>query len=279
MTAIIQPFDDNHAISDVVFSFEFAEAVAAHDFVELRANGSLHKALKQKLPRFNEQQQITFNFGPEQHFFAAPVTPPGIISGVVFDKVKPDGDPEFAINIQANSIVIVCGKYTRWAGIWAQVEEYLGILSTWLKDIKLSAVSLQYTDFFRVNFKNGERLPLSDLFSENSIYIPANFKNITQAFHSHHGFFLDPEYEIPGKLLTNVNINVIESSGTFDTNIICSHKYHFFTPTDAAEQSDQSNDSLGRCFKYLHDVNKEVVGDLLTENVKGMINFNDSRSE
>lgn len=278
MTAIIQPCGKSHAISNVVFVFEFAEVVAPHDFVELRPNGTYHEKLIDKLPRFAEQQQIMFNFGPDQNVFAPPVSQPSIVAGVTFETLLPNGTPKFAINIQTNNLIFSCGQYTRWKDIWQEAIDHITLLSEWLKEIKISAVTLQYTDSFKVKFKNGERLPLTDLFCEESSYLPSNFKNINHAFHSHHGFFEDPAYELPGRLLNNINVNVTETSGTFDANIICSHKFNFVQLENLIEE-DKLAAYISPCFNYLHDVNKTVVGNLLTDNVKTMINFNAGRSE
>jgi uncharacterized protein (TIGR04255 family) len=284
MAATIKPHGGKHAISNVLFLFEFSAPLPPHAFASLLEGTELHDQLVEKLPRVSKQQQMMLNIpqgpGVEQFFgapfpgpFAGPFGPAGPISGIAFDRVKPNGEPALSVNIQANALIIVCGEYVRWAGLWAEVKRYLSILVPWLGDTKFSALSLQYTDAFKVSFPQGEAQPLTELFCAGNKYLPPTFTSLTDAFHSHHGYFSRPEFGLGGKLLTNVNVNVTETASVFDVQITTVHKYQLFemfSPVARGELNDQMND----VFQYLHDQNKLVVGDMLTDQVKDMISFN-----
>ncbi|WP_054919683.1 TIGR04255 family protein [Pseudomonas sp. NBRC 111138] len=284
MAANIKPHGGKHAISNVLFLFEFSAPLPPHAFASLLEGTHLHDQLVEKLPRVSKQQQMMLNIpqgqGIEQfigtpfsHPFAGAFGPAGPISGIAFDRVKPNGEPALSVNIQTNALIIVCGEYVRWAELWAEVEKYLSILTPWLGEIEFSALSLQYTDAFKVTFPRGEAQPLTELFSPGNKFLPPTFTSLTDAFHSHHGFFTRPEFGLGGKLLTNVNVNVTETASVFDVQITTIHKYQLFemfNPVVGGLLNDQMND----VFQFLHDQNKLVVGDMLTDEVKAMISFN-----
>lgn len=284
MAATIKPHGGKHAISNVLFLFEFSAPLAPHAFASLLEGTQLHDQLVGELPRVSKQQQMMLNIpqgaGVEQFFgapfpspFGGPFGPAGPISGIAFDRVKPNGEPALSVNIQSNALIIVCGEYVRWAGLWAEVRKYLSILTPWLGDTKFSALSLQYTDAFKVSFPRGEAQPLIELFRPQNKYLPPTFTSLTDAFHSHHGYFSRPEFGLRGKLLTNVNVNVTETASVFDVQITTVHKYQLFEMFNPVVNG-QLNDQMNDVFQYLHDQNKLVVGDMLTDQVKDMISFN-----
>lgn len=283
MSAIIKPYGDQHAINNVLFVFEFAFPVPPHAFVDLRANGPYHRKFRESgLPRASEHQQLMLNISPGADGSAVPpqfLNQPGFISGATFDRIRPDGEPEFSINIQANALVIVCGEYVRWAGLWKKVIEYLSILAPWLNSIgaEFSALCLQYVDTFYVSFSDGKKAPLTELFNAESEYLPKNFSQLSHAFHSHHGFFSFPPEKESGRLLTNINVNVSESVESFDVNIVCNHKLELSENKKFVDEYMTTNKVAATVFQFLHDQNKEVIGDLLTESVKNRISF-DSKS-
>lgn len=282
MAATIKPLGGKHAISNVLFLFEFSTPIPPHAFGGLLEGTHLHDQLIADLPRVSKQQQMVMNFpqgpGAENQFFANPFAPPfapaGAISGIAFDRVKPNGEPALSVNIQANMLIIICGEYERWAGLWAEVKKYLTILTPWLGAAKFSALSLQYTDAFKVGFPQGEALPLTELFNSATKFLPPTFTSVNDAFHSHHGYFSQPNFGLGGKLLTNVNVNVTETASVFDVQIITVHKYQLSEMFSPVTESGVLNQQMNDVFQYLHDENKAVVGDLLTEQVKEKISFN-----
>lgn len=277
MAATIKPYNEEHghAISNVLIVFEFAAPLPPHAFTDLRVGGKLHESLKADMPRVIEQQQIMINYSssPEHQMFAPPIQQPGMIGGISFGRIQPNGEPAISVNIQANALMIICGEYERWAKVSQEVEKYLDILNPWLAAISVSSLSLQYTDTFKVIFGNSPATPLTDLFSPESKYLPPNFSNLSDSFHSHHGFFSPPQFGLGGKLLTNVNVNATETASKFDVNIITLHKYILSEMLPLIVNRDKVNPAIKPALQYLHDQSKQVVGDLLTEPVKRLIKF------
>ena len=92
------------------------------------------------------------------------------------------------------------------------------------------------------------------------------------AFHSHHGFFSNPEHEIPGRLFTNVNINVAEFPEYLNAQVQATHKYSASQHITIGDENGFST-ALKDAYEFLHQENKKVMRSLLTEPVKAMISF------
>lgn len=275
MAVTIKPFDEKrgHAISNVLIVFEFAAPLPPHAFTDLRAGGKLHDSLKADLPRVVEQQQmmVKFSVGADRQMSTPPISHPGTIAGISFDRVRPDGEAAMSVNIQTDALLIVCGVYERWAKVSEEVAKYLDILTPWLLPISVSSLALQYTDAFKVGFGTQPVGPLTDLFNQESRYLPRGFADLNDAFHSHHGFFTTPEFDLAGKLLTNININVTNIASIFDVNIVTMHKYQLSDLLPLIVNETKINPIVGSAFQYLHDQSKADFGDLLTEQAKKII--------
>lgn len=275
MAATIKPFDaeHGHAINNVLLVFEFATALPPHAFNELRAGGKLHESLKAKLPRVVEQQQmmVKFNVGAGQQMPAQPISQPGTIAGISFDRIRPDGEPAMSVNIQTNALMIVCGEYERWAKVSEEATKYLDILAPWLEPLSVSSLVLQYTDEFKVSFGAQSIGPLTDLFNQESKYLPSSIAELNDAFHSHHGFFTVPNINPAGRLLTNINVNVTKLASSFDINIVTMHKYQLSDTLPIILESTELNPIVKQTFQYLHDKSKADFGNLLTKDAKKII--------
>ncbi|RMU64165.1 hypothetical protein ALP25_03746 [Pseudomonas syringae pv. syringae] len=279
MKAKIVPYNEKlgHAIRNVLFVFEFAQHVAPHAMLAFKPGEELHNALKSLLPKFTEQQQFLVNFSNDNNFVHQGFPQPSQINGVTFEKFKEDGEPALGINVQGNFLSIVCGDYTRWEEVIAKVNSVIEIISSWLREHAVFAnLTLQYLDEFKVSF-DGDFQPLTDLFVTGSPYLIANFENVSHEFHSHHGFFSDPAFSIAGRLLTNVNVNVVNIGREMNVQIQTTHKYQAAAHLTIGEEGLKG--LIGDAYEYLHQENKKIVGSMLTDEVKKMISFDARRSE
>ena len=274
MPAKIVPYSEQHAIRSVLFVFEFSRPVTSSALADLKQGTRLHDEIRKALPKVTEQHQLVVNLGPNGPGFSSVAATPQELSGVSFEKVKPDGEPALGLNIQTGNLFLVCGDYKRWADTFSNVEEILRLVSLWLHEHKVEAsnFTLQYLDEFKVQFDNNNFEPLIDLFNVESPYIASNFSNVNGAFHSHHGFFSNPEHEIPGRLLTNVNINVAEFPEYLNAQVQATHKYSASQHITIGDENGFST-ALKDAYEFLHQENKKVMRSLLTEPVKAMISF------
>jgi uncharacterized protein (TIGR04255 family) len=276
MKAKIVPFNEErgHAVRNVLFVVEYVAPLPLHAFAEFQPGSALHSALKKVLPKFGEQQQLIVNFPGDSNFINQSFPQPGLLNGVTFEKIKPDGEAELGLNIQGNNLFIVCGDYTRWLDVVARVNSVIGIISAWLNQyVVISNFTLQYIDEFKVSFDDNIFRPLTDLFVTDAPYLVTNFKNLQQEFHSHHGFFSDPDFEIAGRLLTNVNVNVSAVKNYQNVQIQTTHKYQSFAHLKLVEQTGELTQLMSRAYEYLHQENKKVLGSMLTDEVKNLISF------
>ncbi|WP_025858920.1 TIGR04255 family protein [Pseudomonas sp. CHM02] len=280
MKAKIVPYNEKlgHAIRNVLFVFEFAQHVVPQAMLAFKPGTDLHNSLKSLLPKYGEQQQFVVNFSNDNSFVHQGFPQPSLATGVTFEKIKEDGEPALGLNIQGNMLSIVCGDYTRWEEVISKVNSVIEVIASWLREFAVFAsLTLQYLDEFKVSFETGEFAPLTDLFVSGSPYLVPNFENVNRDFHSHHGFFSDPEFAIAGRLLTNVNVNVVNIGKDINVQIQTTHKYLAAAHLTIGEEGLKG--LIGDAYEYLHQENKKIVGSMLTSEVKKAISFDARRKE
>jgi uncharacterized protein (TIGR04255 family) len=281
MTTKIVPYNEDrgNAIRSVLFIFEFVEPLLPHAMADFEPGGAMHVPLKDKLPKFAPQQQMVMTFAPNMMVGTQQFQIPTHMTACTFERFDRKGDVALGLNIQPTLFTIACGDYTRWNQVHDQAIEILNILSPWLQQnaIRTNSFTLQYHDEFNVTFGAGSDRSLIDLLSAESPYMARNVVNAHEEFHSHHGYFKQPDCQIPGRLLNNINVNAnLLGAGTV-VQIQCVHKYHAASSISIIDQDGSFSKELGIAFEYLHQENKQIVGALLTEPVKKQIAFDSGR--
>lgn len=281
MTTKIVPYNEDrgNAIRSVLFIFEFVEALPPHVMADFEPGGSLHVSLKGKLPKFAPQQQMVMTFAPNMMAGTQQFQVPAHMTACTFERFDRKGDVALGLNIQPSLLTIACGDYTRWNQVHEQAIEILCILAPWLlhNGVKTHSFTLQYHDEFSVTFDNGGDRSLVELLNVDSPFITRNFATVQEEFHSHHGYFKKPECRIEGRLLNNINVNANFAGAGTVVQIQCVHKYHAANPISVIDQDGAFSKDLDNAFEYLHQENKQIVGALLTEPVKKLINFDSGR--
>jgi uncharacterized protein (TIGR04255 family) len=254
----------------MAFAFEFSTPLQAEVLTSLR-QGEVHAKLLEQLPRHTEQRGVVINFGMPQLQIPTPQPP---LNGLLYDSLKPNGEPSWAVNILSNMLVVVCGEYSRWARVWERAQEFFMIvLPHILSATAIGTVGLQYTDEFGA-LGNKAQFTLNGVFNPESRFIPRNIIGAHGPCHSHHGFFEHIDTPSPSRVLTNVNVDVGEDSGKMKINITTAHRCIFASPIPGtSDQLLAANGVIGKTFAALHVLNKSVVGDILTTDVKAAINF------
>lgn len=282
MTTKIVPYNEDrgNAIRSVLFIFEFVEPLPPHAMTDFEPGGAMHVPLKDKLPKFAPQQQMVMTFAPNMMVGTQQFQIPTHLTACTFERFDRKGDVALGLNIQPTLLTIACGDYTRWNQVHDQAIEILDILSPWLQRnaIRTNSFTLQYHDEFNVTFSDGSDHSLTALLSADSPYVARNFINAQEEFHSHHGYFKQPDCQVAGRLLNNINVNAnLLGAGTV-VQIQCVHKYHAASPISIIDQDGSFSKELGIAFEYLHQENKQIVGALLTEPVKKQIAFDSGRA-
>lgn len=276
----IIPYTEKHAIKNVLFAFEFATPIPPSVLSELRS-GDIHNQLKKNLPRVQELASVTFNVDTSN---ANGLNKPSVqehkdVGGFSFDAAKPNGEPGWMVTVEPGLVFVLCGDYQRWAPTWEQAKIYLAIILPWiLKHTSINVIALQYIDEFRITENLNPREPLSELFNSESKYIPKNISELNDQFHSHHGYFVYSDDPTPSKMLVNINVNINDQDDQTLASIQTVHKMYLHELINSNTENLLDKDSLiNKSLEVLHSQNKEIVGDLLTTNVKALINFNGNR--
>lgn len=265
------PYTEHHAIRNVLFAIEFSQPVPPSVLVELKS-GETRKRLMEKLPRVQEIASLVLELDASSiaHSFS-----PGQIKdigGYQFDALKANGEIAWMLNIQPNQAFVLCGDYKRWNGTWTEAKSIFEVILPWLlKHTSISAIALQYVDEFTI-VENEPREPLHILFNSSSKYLPRNAIDCRTDFHSHHGFFLEKEELL--KSLINVNVNVSSREESQVANIMTLQKVFLRGPAKLNDVMVTNSNLFDDTFNILHQLNKEVFGDLITEEVKRIVNFN-----
>ncbi|UDU81224.1 TIGR04255 family protein [Pseudomonas sp. HN2-3] len=278
MTATIVPYNDQigNAIRNVLFIFTFGTPLPVSAVMEL-SKGSIHDDLKALLPKVAQQksQKMTIVEGKS-------LATEEKLVGCKFERFNERGEISLGLSVEPSKMSIVCGEYTRWEAVRTSISEVLHKLSAWLitHEVRTSAFTLQYLDEFRVYFADNGNRTLVDLFALDSPYLVRNFCELEHEFHSHHGFFTQPDFGIEGRLLNNVNIGV-NCSPDRESSIVQIQTIHRYDASAVLEIVDQEGDLsplLAGAYEYMHQVNKTVMRKLLTDQAQKIIKLDSGRT-
>lgn len=266
----VTPAGGKHAIKNVILALEWQAPLDPSVFAKVSA---LHDKFKDKLPRKLDQQAVTINIGGPLPAPQAPNTPaiPQIV-GVVFDRTKPDGEPERLVNVSQNILIVQCGEYSRWIPIRDEAFTYFrNILPLTLEHHPVSTIGLQYTDEFYIT-GDFNSAPVDCIFDSKSKYIPQNAARLTDLWHSFHGFFERFEEATAHRRLTNVNVTLVDQVDRRVVQIIGSHKCLLDAPTADWKKLLEGEDSvLLTLYEQMHKLNKSIMCDLLNADIKKRI--------
>lgn len=273
MKGSFRPFSEKHAIQTVVFVVEFNAPLDTATFREISL---LHPKFKGELPRKQEQKAVVVNITPTST--DAPIrTASPEIGGVVFDRLAPDGQQEWALNVQPNLASVTCTKYTSWAKAWEKAESYLRlVLPIIYRSRAVTVIGLQYIDKFIWEGTKSE-LSASELFREGSPYLVPNAYTVVGPWHSHHGYFVEKGQPYSYKLLNNTNIDLLEEEGARVARVTTTHRSHLQAAISthvSAVEAEQSTNTIDAYMQEMHKENKAVLGELLTDDMCSRIKLN-----
>jgi len=260
------PFGGNHAIQNAVFVLEWTEPLPSAFFEKLR---EVVEPLKSEFPGpIQDQRRLTVNFSPGGH--QVQTDEPG---GFVLTRAGS------APSTNARSIVlgdqqclIQIGDYTRWKHAKADVDRYLDLLFPEIATVRpIGVIGLQYVDVF--NWKGDPAaMQVADVLRTDSKYLSSNVFAVNELWHSHHGYFDSYQQPREGKQLDNINVSRVETAGLSSIQILTSHRSQFRNPLWASDAEARSVFDV--TFERMHDRNKAILADLLTEPVQQMIKLN-----
>jgi uncharacterized protein (TIGR04255 family) len=261
----LYPFAGAHAVQSAAFAIEWSDELSD---VEVSSLLGLHEQLKPSLPLSAPLQSIQLQMSGNAQPVRVQTT-----AGCVFNRPGNNG-PARTLEVARNRMVGQINDYTRWQPVWDEVNGWFSVVGPTIGKRKISSIGLQYNDVFHWRGVPQD-MDLTTLFLNGSKLLPANVFEIKGQWHSHHGYFMDRPLPIQHRLLENINVNVLEELGERSFVITTVHK---------AEVSqiwgwEGLKDAIAPLMVDLHNRNKEVLSQLLSEHAKKMINLSKESSD
>ncbi len=256
-----EPIHDAHAIEQVVISIQFNAPLRNENFAELR---KIAEAFKPELPGRSPLQTITLALG------GGGVVPAPVAQGFSMHISGADGVIQHELRVDANSLTYRTTSYSRWALIWERARKYFeALLGVYVRDVKLAAISINYVDKF---VWSGSEMSdkTSSLIREGSKYLPKHIYESSDLWHSHTGAFVKVDKNT--KRLINVNVDHIDE--TQDTEmrraiVISTVLTDIFDQVGyeplSIDGEEAHLDFLNEKITALHDLDKDVLGDIIND--------------
>jgi len=234
----------------------------------IRALHDANPALKKALPEIQESNVVTIHMARDS---AQQIrTNQNELGGInfVLPSANSIGGITKALNVSRTNCIAVVTEYTRWAKVWPEVKEWLGLVAEKLAPNKpVVTIGLQYVDVFLWKADPRE-LRMSEILSETSRFLPKSAFSKPLLWHAHHGYFEDHTAPMPHRVLNNINVNIIENNQQRSIQILTSHKATFSSPVYSLADI---NSALDQLMPALHICNKQILDDILTQGVKDKI--------
>lgn len=258
-----KPVRTNNAIDHISFILNFEEEFEDETVIKLHSLKD-HFGELTEFDTLNVVQMMVANNAPR-----LPLTKPG---GVVLKKPSPDleetdGKPEWSITVANVTIQVDCMLYTRWHEVFPKAMSYLVETLKFidLEKSKVSEFAIQVEDAFVLD--DPENYSVDDVFNSTSSYLTSNIQEHL-LWHVHQGWFVDVN---EFRVLNNLNLSThCEDDKPHLTKI--SHLTRVAVPDEFdVSESDGIAAFIEKSALLCHDINKQVIGDLLNQDAKAEI--------
>jgi uncharacterized protein (TIGR04255 family) len=188
MPSVALPIAGHNAVESAAFVFGFGRPFALK---EVEALFSLEARARDELPSYTTIQTLQFNLAEPSQGPSAPASQQ--VTGVLLQKFRPDGKPEWVLRADGNQIVVNCTRYTRWADVWASSRRFL-LMAAQSVDAPTNGVTtfaLQFTDKFVYAAPPPSDYSPAEVFKVGSKYLTAQASSSGMQWHVHQGWFID----------------------------------------------------------------------------------------
>jgi uncharacterized protein (TIGR04255 family) len=268
--SVIRPAKDVHAIDSVVFGVTFDSPL---NIGALNAIDTHHSKFKDELPRRSQAHGLTLpfqpplNVNPQVTMQALGMVPmqTGIV-GLMFDSLAPNGNVVRGMSITMNQLEIIRADYKNWSNTWPEIRALLRIvMPICLQNRSIMSVSVVYSDKF---FYNGDYSDFRAdmILQRGSPYVPPHVFDRKLNWHSHTGWFEDGSAPFQHRLLTHVNIDLLDQDNFSErlVQINLSHtadRINFLG--DPISERDDGATPLDALFSHLHSFDKQILSRIL----------------
>jgi uncharacterized protein (TIGR04255 family) len=249
---MFEPHSSKHAIQKMAFAIEFQRPLEGPAF---RAASALAKQLKSELPRKQEKRAVTFTFS-ESGEVSSGGRAVDDLGGVIFDRLRPDGEQELVLNFAPTHMAVINSQYEGWTQAWSVARNLLDLGWAAISQYtEISAFGLEYVDRFHWSGSVDEVMP-AELFSADCPYIPSNCLSLSGPWHSFHGFYREDQ-------LMNINTQFTVSDAGAEAAITLNHKISGRW-SGAKIFSDGLVDEM---MSRMHSLNKDVFRSMIVERI------------
>ncbi|MCJ2059824.1 TIGR04255 family protein [Methylobacterium sp. J-048] len=267
-----RPVHDAHAIVEETIFLEFTPPLQQ----AMPALLTLKEELKDEFTAIETlnvmQVQVT-----QQQGGAPQIGPQQISEGAGLRMIRShaDGTIETVINIQTTSVTITCNKYTRWDEIWPHQKSYISRILAKIHGTNsfLTGIGMRWVDQF-VYDGDEPAYAAAELLRSGSAHLnPLAFSSGTR-WHCHTGWFnggTNPGRDVLNQL--NVDAGQMNVAGEIRTAVAISHiqALRIAQRLDELASFNQASDpdhrALSGLMEALHDGNKRVLRELLTDSM------------
>lgn len=273
----IVTIDEKHAIAKVIFVIEFDQPILSEALKAIDA--AYIPNWKKELPR----RQVSHGFGSAMPFFpdilarlipSGDVNVPGAdaaglsLTGLSYDRLRPDGQEDVAVKVQLNNINIVFTSYNGWAETWAQTRRILDwLLPVAANGRKFASIGVHYLDHFYFDGAIAEFSP-DMVFRRESPFLAPHIFDRKLTWHSHTGLFTEVDRPIKYRRLDSIAVDMLEPDDPSVptrtlAQITSAHVARLgFYPSGAALTD---GDNLNAIINDLHGVNKRLLKSIIND--------------
>lgn len=268
---LVQPANEHNAIKIAAFAFALQPESITHDILEHIQNHYNN----QQFSDYNNlvpHNSIVVNFTESNQKITSDA-----LGGLSLLKVDGLGNKIWEIVIDKDAIIATCYRYTRWNEIFEQAKNYIKeILNLINKELKIIGLTLEYIDEFTV-LDHSNNSWKEELFLENTKYLPSHIFEISNPWHSHHGFFFNGRDPLNQKILINLNIEYVITNQSIYNLVIRSQQRSLLN--SAVDFNETAMDtSINTAMVENHEINKNLLRDLLSEAALQSINLGDNNA-
>lgn len=263
----LHPVAGNHAIQGAAFVIQWPIPLERSHLDLVRSHA---EQLKQWFPIVQETKTVSIDLNPAG---GPPRQHDEELGGLRFVQPAPTIGPAAvtrALHVNKEQLVIAVNDYTRWDEAWSRVAQWLGILLPSLLDGRpINAAILQYNDQFEWRAAPTE-LIMTEVFRTESQHLTKRVFDTPGFWHVHQGFVDSRTEPLTHDLIENVNVNLAEVNARRVITIFTSHHAVMQNPI---WEANAAIDQLSVLMDNLHERNKSVIKDILTEPVCQKINL------
>jgi len=265
-----RPKSGNHAIVEVVFGLVLRRPFTP---TEMEALALAHDRWKDQLPRLGRTAVLQVLLGEQPASTVQSIQP---VSGVSFERIKPDGNVEWRLRADERRFVVNCLNYESWSTIWPRARGYLADACQIAlgSDNSITGLLLQYIDVFEWT-SNPANYRLDALLSRGSPFVPESLWDKGPRWHLHEGWYRQDNLPVAGRLLERLHINgVLDNLGRPTVKMDAYLALELEKAQSSATFFGNSAPEIDRLFDELHDLQKGLMRGYLTKEMAQRIGLN-----